>query len=108
VRVFPKKERDGWVVYCGAEALVRGLREKQDAHRICYDVMRKGYFKGTVIFARNGRALDIVVPADADLEGGKEEPMPPWMTQKQQRNPDRRDDDYVSRQDRGEGTVDDL
>jgi hypothetical protein len=82
------KLRDGFSVMQGQDALVSGLREKQDAHRICYDLLRKGYFRGTVIFARNGRALDITVPADANIE-----------------QPTFNVDDPV---DRGEGTVDDL
>jgi hypothetical protein len=86
MKLYAKKERDGWAVYLGEDALVRGLREKRDAHRIRYDVARKGFFKGTVIFARNGRALDIVVPADANLSPGREEPLPPWLVQRTQRD----------------------
>lgn len=58
------KERRGWAVLVGREALVRGLRERSDAFKIRADILRKGFFKGTVVFAATGRALEVTVPAD--------------------------------------------
>jgi hypothetical protein len=86
------KERGGWGVREGRDWLVRGLRERSDAFKICYDVQRKGFFKGLVTFARNGRAFEITVPTGVDFPIGPDEAEPPvW--------PPRQD---------GEGTVDDL
>lgn len=80
-----RKEKGGFAVFEGRDALVRGLREKREAHMICSDIKRKGFFTGTVTFARGGRVLAITVPAEH------------WVDPPAQTEPDA-----------GEGTVDDL
>lgn len=88
------KLRDGFLVQAGKDVLIRGLREKTDAFKIRHDILRKGFFRGVVTFARNGARLEVTVPADADVARGREEPLPPWLVQRTQRDT--------------EGTVDDL
>ena len=83
------KERRGWALFVGREALVRGLRERRDAFKIRHDIERKGWFRGTVTFAATGRRIEITVPAD---QAG-------WAND---------EDRGAVTPDAGEGTVDDL
>lgn len=81
------KLRDGYLVKLGQDVLIRGLREKTDAFKIRYDILRKGFFRGEVTFARGGVRHEVTVPADYGLS---------------------RDDDFYRTPPSGEGTVDEL
>ena len=107
MRLSVLKLRDGWAVLEGREALVRGLRERRDAHKIKYDVERKGWFRGAVTFVRGGVIHEITVPADADVPGAVGSgPEARWAADLKRRT---HKDSHSSNEDiADEGSVDDL